>query len=339
MAIQDIQNYIEANGGRFRLEILLDQLRQAGYPENEIQEALRLRDIPVPPPLKSKSSARKVFTILGIIAAVISGLIVLSVFLSFSGTRPLPYGSDTRRIADINQIKLALELYYDANGGEYPENLNGLAAQNSCGNGVSCLAVVPRDPASGTPYHYERRSNCGYYLSANLEDSSNYNLSYDANPGNSMYDVQKGPQTADGQCPKPAPLPSPVPQGKDSSVKNPFAGLSGRSLRLVAPNGGERLCIGKDFVVKWESGGLKTVNFYIRQGSQSAIYPIGVYPADFNETSRKGSGEFVWRVGTTSGGVKLQEGYAYEVIANSTDGGSLIADTSDNIFSVLTCEG
>lgn len=44
MAIQDIQNYIAANRNRYSREALIAQLRKNGYPEEEIREALGVKE-------------------------------------------------------------------------------------------------------------------------------------------------------------------------------------------------------------------------------------------------------------------------------------------------------
>lgn len=67
---------------------------------------------------------------------------------------------NARRISDINQIKLALELFYDskAPNATYPtsgEHIAALAAADSCGTGNKCLASEPKDPSSGISYGYD----------------------------------------------------------------------------------------------------------------------------------------------------------------------------------------
>ena len=110
-------------------------------------------------------------------------------------------------------------------------------------------------------------------------------------------------------------------------------------LRIISPNGGERICLGSDFTVGWESGGLRKVNLFV--SIAGASYPLGEFPPDFNETGEKGRGEFVWTAGDTSGGVKLREGLTYEmIITGQTDPRTLqLDDRSDGIFALIRCEG
>ncbi len=228
MAVQDILKYIEAHGGQYRLDVLVDQLRQAGYPENEIQEALRLRDITVPPPPgSSKAIWRRVLIWIGVfVGLVIVAAVALVVILSIN-TRPR-HTYDVRRIADIKQIQLALELYYDANHNRYPDKLDDLIRQDAC-SGSPCMLVVPKDPVNSTPYYYEKRSDCSYYLSAVFDDSSNSVLQYDINPGNSLYEVGEGASLPGTPCPTPTAIPllpvqNPNQGGNSGPTKNPFIG-------------------------------------------------------------------------------------------------------------------
>lgn len=82
---------------------------------------------------------------------------------------------DARRISDVKQLQLALELYFDAKGG-YPTSLEKLAPDY--------IPVVPTDPFDKTAYRYtyyvSKGKNVGYHLGASLQDGSNYAFSSDA---------------------------------------------------------------------------------------------------------------------------------------------------------------
>lgn len=98
-------------------------------------------------------------------------------------------GRDARRVADIKQIQLALEIYFDSNG-EYPDSLAKLAPK--------FIPSVPQDPLGWVDYRYnsyttttnppiaaddcrETYDTCIlYHIGANLEDSTNQALSSDA---------------------------------------------------------------------------------------------------------------------------------------------------------------
>lgn len=115
----------------------------------------------------------------------------------------------------------------------------------------------------------------------------------------------------------------------------------GRYLRLISPNGGENPCLGENFVIQWEGGGLRTVSIYVKiAGELTPIYHVETLPADFSETGIAGTGNFVWKVGEIKGGVKLKEGYAYEIMIRGTSiEDSSITDISDKVFSILNCKG
>lgn len=85
---------------------------------------------------------------------------------------------DARRVADIKQIQLALELYFDSNKA-YPTAIytGSTIATTGCGNSP-CIPVVPTDPLNGN-YNYCQESTTSYHLGASLEESTNPALSSD----------------------------------------------------------------------------------------------------------------------------------------------------------------
>jgi prepilin-type N-terminal cleavage/methylation domain-containing protein len=74
----------------------------------------------------------------------IIGVLSTIVFASLGGARKR--ARDSRRIADISQLKLALELYYQANQA-YPTVLSALVAPGY-------IPAIPKDPKSGLDYAY-----------------------------------------------------------------------------------------------------------------------------------------------------------------------------------------
>jgi type II secretory pathway pseudopilin PulG len=81
-------------------------------------------------------------------------------------------GRDARRISDISQIKLALELYYDANS-TFPTDIYAAGVL-----APSYISSVPTDPSSNANYPYSvlvgaapsGSGLCGsYHLGASLE--------------------------------------------------------------------------------------------------------------------------------------------------------------------------
>ncbi len=99
------------------------------------------------------------------ITAILTAVLIPSLFSSKSK------GRDTRRVSDLAQIQLALELYQDNNGGLYPARIN-----NGSLNGY--LNPIPKDPANALDYHYAGLSTAvggecsNYHLGASLENTS-----------------------------------------------------------------------------------------------------------------------------------------------------------------------
>jgi prepilin-type N-terminal cleavage/methylation domain-containing protein len=108
------------------------------------------------------------FTLIELLVVIaIIGVLASIVLASLNSARRK--SRDARRIADIKQIQLALELYFDANNNSYPANLDLLTS--GCG-GSACIPTVPTDPLSAA-YTYEQCSSTKYHLGAALEESSN----------------------------------------------------------------------------------------------------------------------------------------------------------------------
>lgn len=126
------------------------------------------------------------FTLIELLVVIaIIGILSSVVLASLNGARKK--GRDARRISDVKQIQLALEMYYDANGSEYPDALSSLAP--------TYISTVPTDPqsTSGSPisYSYDNLTNAGaacavsgqvcssYVLGATLEDTNNAAVNQD----------------------------------------------------------------------------------------------------------------------------------------------------------------
>lgn len=79
---------------------------------------------------------------------------------------------DTKRVSDLLQIKLALEMYADVNNNHYPaaETIDDLGSSLS-----SYLSTMPKDPISSQSYkyaYYPSTNPTFYHLGATLENSS-----------------------------------------------------------------------------------------------------------------------------------------------------------------------
>lgn len=120
------------------------------------------------------------FTLIELLVVIaIIGILASIVLASLDSARKK--GRDARRIADLKQIQLALELYYDANGA-YPV---AISSANLVTPGY--ISVIPTDPSGGSAYSYVPLAASGsttvcssYHLGADLETSGSTALSADA---------------------------------------------------------------------------------------------------------------------------------------------------------------
>lgn len=96
----------------------------------------------------------------------------------FSGGDGWSSGRDARRITDIKQLQLALELYYDAKR-SYPQTAGWETGLVNDG----IINQIPKDPLSGSSYVYQACATgsavVNYCLATGLEDSANPVLAYD----------------------------------------------------------------------------------------------------------------------------------------------------------------
>lgn len=104
------------------------------------------------------------FTLIELLVVIaIIGVLASVVLASLNTARRK--SRDARRIADIKQIQLALELYFDGtSSNSYPAELSSLAP--------TYIPTVPIDPLSAA-YFYEFCSSTMYHLGAALEDLAN----------------------------------------------------------------------------------------------------------------------------------------------------------------------
>lgn len=111
----------------------------------------------------------KGFTLIELLVVIaIIGVLATIVLVSLSSARQK--GRDAKRIADVKQLQLALELYYDASS-TYPAALANLAPDY--------IPSEPKDPSTGASYKYCIDANSKYHLGAELEDASHNALSTD----------------------------------------------------------------------------------------------------------------------------------------------------------------
>lgn len=128
--------------------------------------------------LKSQFGNKKGFTLIELLVVIsIIGILASVVLASLNSARRK--SRDARRVADIKQIQLALELYFDSKG-EYPDVTSDLDPDY--------IPTVPADPVALAAYPYnayisttidasndcdEGTETCLYYhLGASLEENT-----------------------------------------------------------------------------------------------------------------------------------------------------------------------
>ena len=141
-------------------------------------------------------SKRRGFTLIELLVVIaIIGILASVVLASLNSARRK--SRDVRRIADIKQIKLALDLYFDAAKG--PDG-SGTSASYPGGTDPTAMlvptyiSVLPKDPSTLAIYAYQgldddaggacasgSATTCNYYhLGAFLEEDTNLTLSNDS---------------------------------------------------------------------------------------------------------------------------------------------------------------
>lgn len=121
---------------------------------------------------------KKGFTLIELLVVIaIIGILSSVVLASLNSARQK--SRDARRVADIKQLQLALELYYDSNQSKYPAAITGAALT------PNYIATVPKDPISSVIYQYAglgSGADCtSYHLAATLEQPGHSALSSKAN--------------------------------------------------------------------------------------------------------------------------------------------------------------
>jgi general secretion pathway protein G len=114
------------------------------------------------------------FTLIELLVVIaIIGILSSVVLASLNDARQK--SRDAKRISDVKQLQLALELYYDANG-NYPTALSLLPT-------AGYIASIPTDPSDASAYPYAALGNgatcSSYHLGSNLESGTHKALSAD----------------------------------------------------------------------------------------------------------------------------------------------------------------
>jgi prepilin-type N-terminal cleavage/methylation domain-containing protein len=114
------------------------------------------------------------FTLIELLVVIaIIGILSSVVLASLNTARQK--SRDARRIADIKQLQLALELYFDSKA-TYPSSTAQLAP--------TYISILPKDPSDGSAYLYAALGSgatcSAYHLGANLEQTGHTVLGADA---------------------------------------------------------------------------------------------------------------------------------------------------------------
>ncbi len=132
--------------------------------------------------MKNTLIKRTGFTLIELLVVMaIIGILSAVVLTSLNGARQK--GRDARRISDIKQIQLSLELYYDSTGG-YPAAIC-TTGTGPCTSSVlvtnGYIASLPVDPSNNNLYQYVPYSSTannticsGYHIGASLESGSTH---------------------------------------------------------------------------------------------------------------------------------------------------------------------
>jgi prepilin-type N-terminal cleavage/methylation domain-containing protein len=102
------------------------------------------------------------FTLIELLVVIAIIGILASIILASLSTAQAK-GRDARRVSDIKQIQLALELYYDANG-SFPVSLYGTPNALVSGGYIS---AIPYDPQATSPCTSDGGSGCYKYVALN----------------------------------------------------------------------------------------------------------------------------------------------------------------------------
>lgn len=127
-----------------------------------------------------KKDQERGFTLIELLVVIaIIGILSSVVLASLNSARQK--ARDARRINDVNQLKLAFELFFDANG-RYPTDAEYATAQAT--NPLvtaGFIPSIPTDPSGSTGYPYDQLSSgASYHLGANLETSTASGLNSDS---------------------------------------------------------------------------------------------------------------------------------------------------------------
>ena len=123
---------------------------------------------------------RNGFTLIELLVVIaIIGILSAVILASMSGARAK--GRDAKRVADLKQLQLALQLYYDANS-KYPSTGGNISSSGSVLTELTSanyISVLPNDPLGSNHYIYKPLpASCSgtsctdYVLAAQMENDT-----------------------------------------------------------------------------------------------------------------------------------------------------------------------
>ena len=137
----------------------------------------------------SKRRGEKGFTLIELLVVIsIIGILATIVLVSLNTARKK--ARDARRVSDIRQMALALEMYYDANGGYVSDTINNDNDWDALAAALAptYIGAIPTDPSNTGVYVYKYHPDSiitngaqDYVLGATLEVSGTDALSTDVN--------------------------------------------------------------------------------------------------------------------------------------------------------------
>lgn len=116
--------------------------------------------------IKQYINKKNGFTLIELIV-VVTIIAVLSVvaIVSYGGTSKR--SRDSRRMADLEKVRIALEMARQESG-TYPPTVTNSLPQALVSSGY--IQILPSDPISTYRYEYNRPTNYTYFLYAQMED-------------------------------------------------------------------------------------------------------------------------------------------------------------------------